>query len=155
MRRKIVIFALSSLTLVLLLAGCGGGSGSIDKAAFIEQAGEICEEVSGRLSAEASALGAKEAKNQGSSPEKTGVKVVSDLAVPAFKTELEEIQDLGVPAESKQQIEAFLAAIQKMIKTAETDPAKFISDSGPYESVQLAGRQFGLAACPIAPPSTS
>lgn len=156
MRSKIVIFALSALALGLLVAGCGGSdSGSIDKAAFVEQAGSICEEVSGKIGAEAQSLGAKEGGKPGSSPAKTSIKLVTQIAVPGFETELEEIRALGVPSEGKQQVEAFLTAMQKMIKVAETDPKSFIDNSSPYESVELAGRQFGLSSCPIKPVNAS
>lgn len=152
MRRKIAIFVLSSFALVLLLAGCGGGSGSIDKAAFVEQATSICQEVSGQLAAEFQAFGKKEANS--SSTAATN-KLVTQVLVPNLETELEEIRALGVPSESKRQVEAFFDAMRKMIKSADTNPEDFATGTGQYESAELAGRQFGLSECPISAVSPS
>lgn len=152
MRNTIAMLVLCSLALGLLIAGCGGGSGdasagsggegsSIDKAGFVKQATEICEQTSGKLSAEI--LAAE------SGPSTTAADLVQEALTPGLQTELEELRALGTPSEGKGQVQAFLKALQKVIEAAEADPEAFAASVSPYEAAELAGRRYGVSACPI------
>jgi hypothetical protein len=160
LRNKIAIFVLSSLTVGMLVAGCGSDSGgdsasgddSVDKATFVKEAASICKRASGRISAEAVALGEKKPAQSGTAATN---RIVRQIAVPGFEAELEEIRGLGVPEESSQQVEAFFQALEKMIKLAKADPYEFALTGEAYEDVELVGRKFGLVDCPFVPVSAN
>ena len=146
MRRTIAISILGSLALCLLVAGCGGGdSGSteaqqIDKATYVKEAETICAQSSGRLAAEVTS-------GQLESP----TRIVEVMLIPSLETELEELHALGIPKEAKREVQTFLKAAQNVIDIAKANPGAFVEAVSPYEATELAGRRFGLVACPITP----
>lgn len=147
MRNAIAIFIFGSLALCLFVAGCGSGSSSggegssIDKAAFVKQADEICEQASGKLAAEVTATNGGETGTPGG--------LIRGILIPGLEAELEELRALGIPEEGKAEVQAFLKAAQKVIARAEADPEKFAASASPYEAVELTGRKFGVTACPL------
>jgi hypothetical protein len=155
LRNKAAIFIFCSLALGPLIAGCGGGSSEsqIDKAAFVKQADEICKRTSGKLAAEVTAAVQKESAQPGASRTKIQLTLVKGTLIPGLESELEEIRALGIPDEGTTQVQAFFKAIQKMIAKAEADPEAFANQGSPYEGAELAGRRYGISACPISPVS--
>jgi hypothetical protein len=129
-------------------------SSSIDKATFVAQADEICEQTSGKLAAEVTAIlqtaDAKPNNDTFKGRTATQVTMVKTALIPGLEAELEEIRELGIPSEGEQQVQAFLKSIQKVIDKAEANPADFAVSPSPYEGAELAGRRYGLTECPIA-----
>jgi hypothetical protein len=162
LRNTIALLILGSLALGLLVAGCGGGGSDsagaqeIDKATFVKRADAICEQASGKLSAEALALTQSESAKPNYEREKLQVHLVNRILIPGLDAELEELRALGMPSEGKQEVQAFFKAVQGVANTAEADPGAFAEGVGGYESAELAGRKYGITACPISavnPPS--
>ena len=156
MRSTIAISILGSLALCLLVAGCGGGGDSaeaqeIDKATFVQKAETICKQVSGRLLAEVTALAAKPTPESNIAREQEQLRItfVKTAFIPGLNTELKEIRALGLPAEGEKEVQAFVDALQQVVKKAEADPVAFSKEEGPYERVELSGRRYGVIGCPI------
>lgn len=149
MRRTTAVSVFGPLAICLLIVGCGGGgSDSIDKAAFVEQANAICEKASGEMKAEIIALG-KELNSRSTS---ATVSILEKAVIPALRSELEEIQALGIPSDAKKEVGAFLAAQRKVVEAAEARPAAFFAgqNARPMEAAELAATRSGLSECPVA-----
>lgn len=146
MRNTIAISILGALALGLLVAGCGGGDSSsaeaqqLDKATYVKKAETICKQSSGRIAAGVTS-------GQFESP----VRIVQVILIPGLEAELEELRALGIPKEAKREVQAFLKAAQDVIDAAKANPGVFVEAASPYEATELAGRRFGLVACPITP----
>jgi len=152
LRNMIAISTLCSLVIgLLLIAGCGGSSeASIDKAAFVKEANTICEQVSGKLAAEMTTAIKESYSMPVNKRAETSVIVTKQSLIPGFETELEEIRALGMPSEGQKEVQAFFGEMQKMIAAGKANPEAFASSSNPYEAAELAGRRYGVSACPIA-----
>ena len=157
MRNKTATLILGLLAFGLLIAGCGssGSDGdatgaSIDKATFVKQANTVCEQARGKLAAEVAAVSKREGAKPGYDRIKTRMILIKGTLTPALQAELDELRALGMPSEAKGEVQAFLAALQGVIKRAEANPMAFGASANPYEAAELAGRKVGVLACPIA-----
>lgn len=139
--------------LALLVAGCGGGgSDSIDKAAFVEQANRICQETTKEMQAKIVSVAKKE---PGANQDQTNLILMRGTVIPAFQSELEEIRALGIPGEGKPEAQAFLRTLQKAVDGLAANPANLLENKrgrSPFEPAELAGARYGLTECPIASP---
>ncbi len=152
MRTKLAIFTLGSLASCLLVIGCGsGGNEGIDKATLAKEANRICKQVSGRMAAESIAT-----VSSGSTGGfvRTQLALIKKTMIPGFKTELKEIRSLGIPEGEENLVRPFLVNLRKMIAQAEAQPQIFVKSGQPFYATEIAGRKFGVSACPITPVGT-
>ena len=104
------ISLIAVVVLGLLVAGCGGGSsgssgsGEPDKAEFISQANEVCDEAN-------EVLLKKVEKNQD----------VAGATIAAFEVEIEKIGALTPPKGDEKQIESMLGHLENSIESIETE----------------------------------
>lgn len=151
MDKRLAISILSALAFCLLVAGCSSGSGdSIDKAEFAKQAETTCKQASGRLAAEVQSDLANEPE-KGFTPVRSRIAIIKQTLVPGLERELQELQELGVPAEARSEVQTFFHELKNVVKAAKADPNEFGEAASPYEAAELAGRRFGVSGCPIAP----
>jgi hypothetical protein len=155
MHRNIAI-AVSSLALLgVLVAGCGSGSDSVDKATFVKQVDTICEKTSGRLTAQTQALVVRLLSSE-TPQSKRLVAIINQVVIPGLEREVMEIRELGSPDEDEKQIQRFLAKLTSAIGFARSEPAAFANAESPdYDAAEIAGRKFGLTECPITPVETN
>jgi hypothetical protein len=156
--KSIVIFVVGCMAFVLLIAGCGGGGGSdsadaqqIDKATFVKRANRICQEASGKLSAELVSITAREEAKPNYDYAKAQVAFVKQALIPFLEEELEEFRALGIPSEAKKDVEAFLAASQKAIDKSKANPKAIAEGNPALLAAEVPGTKFGVTECPIAP----
>jgi hypothetical protein len=155
--KHIAIFVIGSITIGLLVAGCGSSGDSaeaqpIDKATYAKRANKICEKVTSRLFAEAASMSSKAAAEPGYNYTKAQTVIVKESMIPRLEEELQEIRALRIPGEVRKDVKAFVAASKRLVDWVKARPKAAIeSNSGsPYAAVELAGIKFGVTECPIA-----
>lgn len=152
-------FTTALLVLVVAVAaGCGssddGGSSdtiatsSLSRAAYVKQVNEICERGRGELSLKFAAY----AKEQGSQDNLVAPKLAPGIVtvlVPAIRAQDEEIEELGAPEGDEAAVEAFLAAREQVLASAEQSPPKSIFDFGDSfrESPNKMAKKYGIESC--------
>lgn len=157
MRNFIVISVVGSVATALLVAGCGGGGAEaeqIDKATFVKQADQICEQVSGKMSAGVLAIGRREAARPGYDVEKTQIDVVTTVVVPGLEEELQKLRALGIPEDASAEAKAFVNALQKGIEQAKAKPKATAEGYRPYEAAEVNAAKLGISECPITSPNS-
>jgi hypothetical protein len=155
LRNLIAVFVIGSLALGLLGAGCGGSNDGdqIDKATFIKQANEICEQASGKLSAVITSIGNRASTNPNADPTKTRIATVTEGLIPSLEEELEKIRAMGVPEEAQSEVEALLKAYRKAIDRTKANArvVALTEKLAPHEEIAVAATRFGVTECPISP----
>lgn len=157
MRNSIVISVAVLAVLGLLVAGCGGGddadAGQIDKATFIAEANKICEQSSGKLSADIASISQQESARPDYDFKESQIAVVKKGLIPRLEEEQRKIRALGIPDEAKNEIEAFLGQYQRSIdKTKEKLKIVALTPQlAPHEAIAVAGTKLGITECPISP----
>lgn len=142
---------------LVLVTGCGSGDDAgdgvtvsdISKAEFIKQADSICEENVAKMQADfrAYALG-----NQAESPQEPSRTDFSELidavVVPNIEREIAEIQALGAPAGGKEEVGAFVAALEGDLEKAKAEPRAVLAYRSPtFLETKRKARDYGLHAC--------
>lgn len=153
--RGILGLAATALFALLLLAGCGGGDSNASdaqpqtKAEFVKQAEAICRQDHKELKTELTAL-RKEAVAQGESPgvKQTG-KIAEDLVLPSLQSQLEKLDELGLPQDAEAKVGAYLETLEGVIAEGEGDASTLIG-SQPWQRLGKAAKALGLKECPEA-----
>jgi hypothetical protein len=159
----VLVFLCGALALASAFAGCGGddagGEVTITRAKFIERANAVCLETRREISAEFASYGesrvAKEAEraqraNELSADEanEAAAKVAERILIPAMRTQLEELRELGTPSEDGDRARAMLDAFDEGLEKAEARPERAARDG--TEAFGRAGRladEYGIANC--------
>lgn len=140
--------------LSLLVAGCGGDDDAdaqqIDKAAFVKEARQICEQASGKLAAKTTQISTRESEKPNYDFKKGQITLIEDALIPSLEEELGQLRELGIPKEAKKDAETFLNTYQEAIDEMKAKPNTGLETPAPYEEIELVGRKFGVAECPIA-----
>lgn len=144
------------MALSLLSAGCGGGDDSadaqqIDKATYVRRANGICQQVSGKMTAEFTSIASEESAKPGYNPTKSEILLLKEVVVPGLEEELQKIRALGIPDDAKQNAQGFLGGMQSVIDRAKAKPKQVAESSNVFEAAELAGAKFGITECPLTP----
>lgn len=123
--------------------GGGASGGMLTKAQFVKQANALCGQERLKLLRDVGAyVQAQEGQAQGDATVAASKAVVA----PGMEIQIEKIRELGAPAESAKQVDAFLAAWQ-----VGAEKASEISTPGEFEQLFVpAGklaRKLGLSEC--------
>jgi hypothetical protein len=141
----------------VLLAGCGGTSGStgsvtaktgsLSKAQFIKQADAICAE---QLKQADTAVREYLTKN-GLKPTTHDISAheseVVEAFLPAYQQEIDQIRSLGAPRGDVKQVSAILTALQWNVDEGKAKPAKFLSQEGRFATPAALAKDYGLLEC--------
>lgn len=148
-----IIASLLVSSLIAVAGGCGGGGGdstsgttgttvttsSRSRTEFVKLANGICKRARVHLIYE---LGEYLKRHEGEGKKKLTVPdAFRVVAIPKFPGQIEEIRSLGAPKGDEQQVEAFLAAMQKTVDAPSKLTFKELRREG-----QLA-RTYGLVDC--------
>lgn len=140
----------------LLVAGCGGGDDSSDgksisKQEFVAKADAICKEGSKQMEAELFKF--LRQSQAGGSLRKPSVeqneKFIVTVLIPTLRQEIEELKTLGVPAGDDEKVDAWIAALEEGLETAEDETetvAAGTSDIVFGIASRLAG-EYGATVC--------
>jgi hypothetical protein len=138
----------STVAIVLLISGCGGGSGeevALTKAQLVKQANAICEKTNKEQFA---AVFGSEKRN----PIRTVAdheRLVSNFEMPPLESEAEELVNLNPPAAEGDEFQALTKGIAKAAAKVEEDPASLTGPHGTtrFSHVDLLIAKYGLTAC--------
>lgn len=141
-------------TLVLAVAGCGGGdsedaiavrTGSLTKGKFTARADAICEQ--GRKRFERLYKEYIEGHNR-KVPPSLAEEVVDTLLIPTYEKQIRQISSLGVPPNDKQEVASILEGMQQVLSKGREDPLHLMQEEDPFHEVAVAARAYGFAYCP-------
>lgn len=151
--RPIALPALT-LTLVALVAGCGGGSGdtstvAVSMAQFVKSADAICEKATEKVGSDLGVYLKKKHFSIGANPtnaQATGL--VNDVLAPDVEKEVDELRALGAPSGDEDEVEAIVVAVEGGLERARKSPKAVVQGELDLfgEASELA-RNYGLKAC--------
>lgn len=145
LRRKLLLsFSLLALSaLVQISAGCGSSSPehTLTKQEFIRRADRICARVPSTVVANGTAY---RKKNPGVREDE----VITEVALPTFEKELQQIKALGLPDE----VSVFVRAFESGITDLKEDPLDgLVAETNPFMKAREAADAYGLNACSAYP----
>lgn len=151
--RRGIAFALGALLLILGAGGCGGSGGDsssvsatvaeISRAAYLKRADAICAKTEKRqLKAVA------DFNHQGSATHQGQIELVEEAAVPPWRRQIKELEQLPPPAEGAAEADAFIASFKAAVDRGEADPASVFEEGNQVfaQSMALAAK-FGFKVC--------
>lgn len=138
------------MAVAAFVAGCGGDdeaegvtTSSLSKAEHVEQANKICAKHNSKASRELNAE-----LSSAKQPEEIDLAAITSLMTQNAQAQHDEIQDLGAPEGSEDEVEEVLVAMQQSLdETEEKDietPEKFYEEFDQYDKLAL---KYGLDAC--------
>jgi hypothetical protein len=152
--KHLAAFLAGLAVLPFLVAGCGGGSSSSDetvakltKAEYVKKASAICAANGRRMGAALTSYTKKHplGKNAG---EAQADELIEAVALPGFRAEVEELQDLPAPRGDEAQVEVMLAKFEAGLEGGEEDPASlFVSAKSEFAKGTKLAEAFGLSGC--------
>ncbi len=156
LRNRLILMSAAVLAIVLIVAGCGGGSdsttgdggsspdggattdggdattASITKAQLIAGADAVCTKGGKESEAEFASYVRENEIPEGKEPtEAQYAEIADEILVPALQQQVDEIRALGVPAEDEAQVEAILNALDEAIEEIEAADPKVAVQSAP------------------------
>jgi hypothetical protein len=150
-----IALAVGTLAILLIVAaGCGGGSGdsstsanAIPKAVFITKTDAVCSAGNKRMEV-AFAHFLEENKNTRHPSKAEYETLVGKVVVPNVKREIKEIRALGAPEGDEDRVDAILEALEEGVETAEDDPKAAVSSSEAIFGISSRlGKEYGLEVC--------
>lgn len=159
----VLAFLFGVLALASVLAGCGGGGAggqvTIAKAEFIEQANAVCLRTRKEIAAEFASYGesrvAREAERAQRAGELTAneaneaaARVAERILIPAMRSQLEELRELGTPSEDDDRAQAVVDAFDEGIEKAEARPERAARDgTEAFGRAHRLADEYGVANC--------
>jgi hypothetical protein len=148
-----LVLSIAAVGAVAALAGCGGGgdtsgsSSSIPKDEFVEQANAICAKGKKEGLAEMAAYVRKQGAGSPQAKAELLQEALRTVFIPAVQKQIDEVRALGAPDEGEEQVDAFLASMQKAV-----DQAGEKSSAGPqfaslFKSSAALAHEYGIDAC--------
>jgi hypothetical protein len=153
-RRRLLPICSTTIALLVVAVGCGGGgvdqgeASNSGRAAFIKRADSICTKTDAKQKAAQAAFLRKY-------PEASGTqlweeKLVLVAALPPVKVEAEELAELSVPSGDEQKIEAIIAGLEEGVEKGEAEPGVMITKGpGPFAKLEKLAREYGFKACAL------
>ena len=139
------------LTLVSVIAGCGGGDTSTtqekasipqEKATFLEQADAICANGNRKLKvANEQAFGNQQA-NQADVELFVRTKIV-----PIVQAQVDQIRALAIPSGDQAAVREMLDAAQSDVEKAKREPELLAQNKPVFEDANELASDYGLTAC--------
>lgn len=151
MNRASLAVLAALIALAAIVAGCGGGddsdtSDSLTKAEFIKQGDAICEKANEQSEAEAEKF-AKENDFSLERPTKAQLEeAVTEILVPNFNRQVEELNALGAPEGDEEQVEEIVVSLETAAGEIEQDPSLVFEGQVLKEPAQLA-KDYGFEVC--------
>lgn len=143
-----IALSFMALTVILLVAGCGGGDSTqaLTKAQLIAQGDAIC-----RKGNEAKESGLSEYAKEhpgGAKSKAEEEEFIAAVALPPLEEEFEGLKGLGTPKTGAAQYEATLAALEAAIAEAEEDPLVLSNPkTSPLSKADTLAGEYGFKGC--------
>jgi hypothetical protein len=141
-----------------ILAGCGSDSSSgasatdeaaapLNKAQFVKQADEICQQgLKEKDEAVTAALEKRAQEKQTPPTTQESVKLVEEAVLPSYGKTVDQLSQLGAPKADEAKVEKMMGEFEAAIKATEANPAKAMN-SNPFESADKAAEAYGIDKC--------
>ena len=155
MNRWIGGVLLGVVAIALLVGGCGEGSeasSSLTKAEFVKQADAACaerkEKWKGALASYRKEVKAKGVENELEAQLEIANELVRDSLLPALNSQLEQLEELGVPeGSSEKQYEKMLQALSSGSRDLEDKGAEALAESK-FATFEKHAQALGVS-CPL------
>lgn len=134
---------------LLAFVGCGGDdeTTALTKAEFTKQANAGCKE----HQKEREEL-FKKVTNELDPSEVTRAdqeRLISEVLLPPFEKDIENLKSLGAPAGDEQRVEAIIEAMEKAIDKVEAKPLVALRTNSQFSEARAAAVKYGLDDCAI------
>ncbi|MGB7684552.1 MAG: hypothetical protein WBL45_02070 [Solirubrobacterales bacterium] len=171
MSKRFIATLAGALAVVVLVAGCGGGSDSesssadtstpaetsapdsngapaLTKAEFIKQGDEICAGVSGKIAQSLDEYMTENGISETEGPtEEQEEGLVSEAVLPEYQLVAEELGALGAPEGEEEQVAEIVTGMEEVVAEGEEDPASVIGTDDPFADVNAKAVAFGFKVC--------
>lgn len=149
MKKGAILALAAALVALLAFAGCGGGDETTEltKAEFTKQANAGCKE----HSKERDEL-FKQVTNELDPSEVTRAdqeNLISEVLLPPFEKDIENLKSLGAPAGDEQQVEEIIKAMEDAVKDVEDKPLVALRTNSQFAEARAAAVKYGLDDCVI------
>ncbi|HEU4739361.1 MAG TPA: hypothetical protein VFS54_09820 [Solirubrobacterales bacterium] len=132
---------------LLAFAGCGGGDETtvLTKAEFTKQANAGCKE----HDKEREQLFREVSKTIDPSEvtRKDQEGLISEVLLPPYEKDIENLESLGAPEGDEQQVEAIIAAMEKSIDNVEAKPLVALRSTSQFAEANELAKKYGLDDC--------
>jgi len=147
MKKGYFLALVAAIAALLALAGCGGGDDTttLTKVEFTKQANAGCKE----HTKEREEL-FKEVTSKLDPSEVTRAdqeKLISEVLLPPFEKDIENLKSLGAPAGDEEQVEAIIVAMEKAIKKVEAKPLVALRTTSQFAEAKALAQKYGLDDC--------
>ncbi len=147
MKKGAFLALVAALAALLVVAGCGGGDETtqLTKAEFTKQVNAGCKE----HEKEQNAL-FKEVTSTLDPTEVTRADqelLISDVLLPPYEKDIENLKSLGAPAGDEQEVEAIVKAMEETVKRVEAKPLVAIRNSSQFSEAKELLSKYGLDDC--------
>jgi hypothetical protein len=135
----------------VLVTGCGGGgdsteptltTSSLTRAQYIKQGNEVCKEGLQGFKEAVALLAKKPAESKAEKEE-----FIVNKGLPPYQQMVEQLRDLGAPAQDKAKVQAILDSYDMELKAIEADPGKAFSGEPSFAEAKKQAVSYGLVAC--------
>jgi hypothetical protein len=149
MRKGAIPAVVAILVAMFAISGCGGGDDttSLTKAEFTKQANAACKEHTKereKLFKEVSAT-----IDPSEVTRKDQEMLISDVLLPPYEKDIENIQSLGAPEGDEQQVEDIVKAMENSVKNVEAKPLVALRNSTQFAEADELAKKYGLEACAL------
>ncbi len=164
--KRFITMIVAALAIVVLVAGCGGGSDSGDssaadtsspekstgpaltKAEFIKQGDEICTTTEAEVAAEVLIYSEDNGFDEAEGPtEEQEEGLVTEVVLPGFQALAGELAELGPPEGEEAQVEEIIDGIEEVVADGEADPGSVIGTDDPFADINEKATEFGFKVC--------
>lgn len=147
MKKGAFLALMAALVVLLAFAGCGGDdeTSSLTKAEFTKQANAGCKEHNqeqNKLFKEVTdALDPSEVTRADQE------KIVTEVLLPPYEKDIENLKSLGAPAGDEQRIEDIIEAMEKAVKKIEAQPLVALRTTSQFAEANALLEKYGLNDC--------
>lgn len=138
-----------SVAALLAFAGCGGGdeTTALTKAEFTKQANAGCKEHTKERDELFKAAIAEVSSGEATRADQE--KLISEVLLPPFEKDIENLKSLGAPAGDEEKVQAIIEEMEKAVKKVEAKPLVALRSSSQFAEARAAAVKYGLTDCVI------
>jgi pyruvate/2-oxoglutarate dehydrogenase complex dihydrolipoamide acyltransferase (E2) component len=173
--KRFIAMLAGALAIVVLVAGCGGGSDSGDgstasadnntaqadsgdgassnapalsKAEFIKQGDEICSNAAKSFAEGVVKFMSENGIDESEGPsEEQEEELITEVILPAYQTQAEELGELGPPKGEEDAVAEIVTGFEEVVADGEGDPSSVVGGDDPFADAKSKAREFGLQVC--------
>jgi hypothetical protein len=165
--KRFIATLAGALAIVVLVAGCGssesgdestakadGGDGAasnapaLSRAEFIKQGDEICLNATKSFAEGIEDFMSDHDLDPSEPPSGEDEEaLIAEVILPAYRTQVEELAELGAPKGEEQKVEELVSGYEEVIAESEADPSSATGGEDPFAEIKAKAKAFGLTYC--------